>query len=305
MVPVAISEYKCVLGEGPCWDDKLQKLWYIDGLQESCYGTDLHLFDPDSGSDRKWHIGRAIGCAIPSEDNRILLNLQDGVFLFDPETRKYEELSDVEREIDNNRLNDGKCDSRGRFWFGSMSRTANQPGAEFQVTGSFYSMDQNCIVKRWFGGVGISNGIAWNEDETKLYHVDSTAQAVYCFDYDLMKGEISNRMEIIRIDASEGCPDGMTIDAEGMLWIAHFGGWKVTRWDPEKGRKLTEIRLPVSQVTCPAFGGKDYSKLYITTASIGLSEEERKEQPMAGVTFEVDTDTAGVKCNRFRLIQKL
>lgn len=294
-----INDYKCVLGEGPCWDDELGKLWYIDGLQENCFGTDLHLYDPETGSDRRWHIDRALGCAIPAKDSRVLLNLQDGIFLFDTETRKYEELSDLERDIDNNRLNDGKCDSKGRFWFGSMSRTANQPGVDFEITGSFYSMEHDGTVRKWFEGVGISNGLAWNAEETKLYYVDSTPMAIYSFDFDLEKGEICNRRKIIELDGTDGVPDGMTIDAEGNLWVAHFGGWKVSCWNPEAGVKLSEIALPAAQVTCPAFGGPDYEDLYITTASIGLSAEDRKNQPLAGCTFVVKPGVKGCRPNRF------
>ncbi len=297
--PRPINDYKCVLGEGPFWDEDIRKLWYIDGLQENLYGADLHLWDPKTGEDRKWHIERALGCAVPAKDGRILLNLQDGIFLFDPENWKYEELSDIEREIDNNRLNDGKCDSKGRLWFGSMSRTANMPGMEFEITGSFYSMEPDRTVKKWFGGVGISNGLAWTADEKKMYYVDTTPQAVYSFDFDVEKGEIYNRKKIIEIDIEEGSPDGMTIDAEGKLWIAHFGGWRVSRWDPETGTKLCEIMLPVKQVTCPSFGGPDYDELYITTASIGLTEEERKEQPLAGSTFVVKPGVKGRRPNKF------
>ena len=299
MQPTVINEVRCVLGEGPFWDEDLQKLWYIDGLQEGGYGTDLHLFDPQTGKEKQWHIDRAIGCAIPSKDGRVLMNLQDGIFLFDPETRRYEELSDLERDIDNNRLNDGKCDSTGRFWFGSMSRTANQVGAVFEITGSFYSMEQDRSVRHWFSGVGISNGIAWNADETKMYYVDTTPEAVYAFDFCAGKGEIYNRREIIRFNEEQGLPDGMTIDAEGMLWIAHFGGGRISRWDPRKGEKLDEILFPVQQVTCPTFGGRNYEKLYVTTASIGLTEMERQEQPLAGATFVVEPGVKGLRPNKF------
>ena len=294
-----INGRKCVLGEGPFWDEDLQKLWYIDGLQENLYGADLHLFDPVSKEEKSWHIERALGHAIPTKDGRMLLGLQDGLYLFSQDAWKYEEVSDIEREIDNNRINDGKCDSHGRLWFGSMSRTANMPGREFEITGSFYSMTPDRKIRKWFDGVGISNGIAWTADEKKMYYVDTTPGEIYSFDFDAEKGEISNRKKIIRIDPSEGSPDGMTIDAEGMLWIAHFGGWRVSRWDPATGTKLSEIMLPVKQVTCPSFGGPDYEDLYITTASIGLTEQERKEQPLAGSTFVIKPGVRGCRANKF------
>ena len=313
-----LNAYCATLGEGPCWDEKLQKLWWIDGLSENGRGDDLHLFDPAAGTDEMWHIGKHIGCAVPATDSRVLLNLQDGIYLFDPEkaadcresaaaagcagTPALQEISDLEREIENNRLNDGKCDSRGRFWFGSMSMTANQPEREFEITGSFYRMNPDSSVKKFFGGVGISNGLAWNAADDRFYYVDSTPQTVYQFDFDAEAGEISNRKAIIEIDPAEGCPDGMTIDAEGMLWIAQFGGWKVSRWNPDTGEKLGEIALPCAQVTCPAFGGPDMDQLFITTASIGLSAEERAQQPLAGATFVCRPGVKGLPANLFRVV---
>ena len=299
MDPKVIINYKAVLGEGPCWDENTKKLWWIDGLSEFGRGDDLHLYDPATGEDKMWHIGKHIGCAIPSNSGKVMLNLQDGIYLFDPKKEELSEISDLEREIENNRINDGKCDSKGRLWFGSMSMTANQPEREFEITGSFYKMETNGEVTKFFDGVGISNGLAWNADETKLYYVDSTPQSIYSFDFDAEKGEISNRKQIIEIDPIEGCPDGMTIDAEGMLWVAQFGGWKVSRWNPITCEKLGEIKLPCAQVTCPTFGGENLDELYITTASIGLSDKERAEQPLAGCTFVVKPGVKGVKANKF------
>ncbi len=294
-----INDYRAVLGEGPFWDSRLKKLWWIDGLSENGRGDDLHLTTPDGKEDKCWHIGKHIGCAVPSADGRVLLNLQDGIYLFDPEDASLSEISSLEREIENNRLNDGKCDSHGRLWFGSMSMTANQPEREFEVTGSFYKMEPDGTTKKYFDGVGISNGLAWNADETRMYYVDTTPQSVYAFDFDAKNGEITNREKIIEIDISEGSPDGMTIDAEGMLWIAHFGGWRVSSWNPVTREKLCEIKLPCAQVTCPAFGGENLDKLYITTASIGLSDAERAAQPLAGATFVVDAGVKGLEANRF------
>ncbi|UWP58292.1 SMP-30/gluconolactonase/LRE family protein [Ruminococcus gauvreauii] len=298
--PTVVNEYRATLGEGPCWDHERRKLWWIDGLSEFGRGNDLHCYDPRSDEDKCWHIGKHIGCAIPAADGRILLNLQDGIYLFDTGKQELEEISDLEREITNNRINDGKCDSRGRLWFGTMSMTANQPERKFEITGSFYKLEHDGRIRKYFGNVGISNGIAWNRDETKMYYVDTTPQSIYEFDFEVEAGEIANRTPIIEIDLAEGSPDGMTIDAEGMLWVAHFGGWKVSRWDPVRRKKLMEIPLPCAQVTCCAFGGKDMGTLYITTASIGLTEQEREQQPLAGAMFAVRPGVRGVTANKFR-----
>lgn len=299
MKPEVILEYRSVLGEGPWWDCDEQKLYWIDGLSEAGRGDDLHRYDPRSGEDVHWHIGKHIGCAIPAKDGRVLLTLQDGIWVFNPSTGRMEELSDLEREIENNRLNDGKCDSCGRLWFGSMSMTANQPEREFEVTGSFYKREQNGAVEKLFDGVGISNGLAWNADETVMYYVDSTTQCVFAFDFDRNFGQISGRRIVAQIDPSQGVPDGMTIDAEGKLWVAHFGGWKVSRIDPDTGETILEVSLPCAQVSSCCFGGENLDELYITTASVGLSEKEREAQPLAGCLFRVKPGVIGTRLNKF------
>lgn len=299
MKPEVILESHSVLGEGPWWDVGTQKLYWIDGLTENGRGDWLHRYDPATGENETWEIGKHIGCAVPTRDGRVLMTLQDGIYLYDLEKQELQEVSDLEREISNNRLNDGKVDSRGRLWFGSMSMTANQPERDFEVTGSFYKLEPDGGIHKFFGDVGISNGLIWNADETVMYYVDSTTQCVFAFDFDKDTGVISRRRVAARVDPSQGVPDGMTIDAEGKLWVAHFGGWKVSRIDPESGKTLAEIKLPCAQVSCCCFGGKELDELYITTASIGLTEEEREAQPLAGCLFRVKPGVKGTELHKF------
>lgn len=294
-----VVKKNAVLGEGPWWDEDIQKLYWIDGLFENGHGDTLHRFDPETGTDEAFPIGKHIGCAIPTRDGKVIMALQDGIYLYDLEKKKLQEISDVERTIENNRLNDGKVDSHGRLWFGSMSMTANQPERAFEVTGSFYKMEPDGRIQRLFGDVGISNGIVWNNDETCMYYIDSTSQKVAAFDFNATSGTITNRRTVVHIDDSEGVPDGMSIDAEGKLWVAHFGGWKVSRFDPDTGNRLSEIKLPCEQVTSCCFGGRNLDELYMTTASIGLSEEQRKAQPLAGCLFRAKPGVSGTKLHKF------
>ena len=294
-----VIKKNAVLGEGPWWDEDIQKLYWIDGLSEFGDGNMLHRFDPSDSSDEEFPIGQHIGCAIPTRDGKVIMALQDGIYLYDLERRKLLEVSNLERDIENNRLNDGKVDSHGRLWFGSMSMTANQPDRAFEVTGHFYKMEHNRTIHHMFGNVGISNGIAWSKDETCMYYIDSTSQTVVAFDFDAQSGAISGRRVIFHVDESEGVPDGMTIDVEGKLWIAHFGGWKISRVDPDTGKRLSEILLPCEQVTSCCFGGKIFDDLYITTASIGLSKEQREKQPLAGCLFRAKPGVSGTKLHKF------
>ena len=166
---------------------KAGRLFWIDS-----FAYKLFIYDPVCKENKEYFIGQEIGCVIPSSDGRVLLALRDGLFVFNLDTGSLEQLSDVEREISNNRLNDGKCDSKGRLWFGSMSMTANQEGRDFETTGSFYKFENGKVYKQ-FGDVGISNGIAWNMQETKMYYVDTTTGCVSVFDFDIESGVIKNR----------------------------------------------------------------------------------------------------------------
>lgn len=296
MKPELVLETKCLLGEGPWWDAKPGLLYWIGGLDGM-----LYVYDPKTGVNREYAMGRMVGCVIPCAQGGVLVNLQDGVFLFDTGTEKLTELSNIERNISNNRLNDGGCDSTGRFWFGSMSMTANQEGRKFETTGSFYSMDGRGRVKKHFGGVGISNGIAWNADETVMFFIDTMTGRVDAFDFDVQRGAIKNRRAVVRIKPAEGVPDGMTIDEEGMLWVAHFGGGRVARYDPATGAKLSEVLLPADNVTCCGFGGEKLDELYITTARTGLTSRQLEQQPLAGGLFRVRPGVRGVPANKYQL----
>jgi sugar lactone lactonase YvrE len=127
--------------------------------------------------------------------------------------------------------------------------------------------------------------MAWSSDYKTFYYIDTPTCEVVAYDFDLLTGNIGNKRVVIRIPPQEGFPDGMTIDNEGMLWIAHWDGWQVSRWNPNKGKKLLSIPLPVAQITSCTFGGDNLQDLYITSARVNLTEEQLKQQPLAGSLF--------------------
>src|SRR5690606_35948585 len=161
-------------------------------------------------------------------------------------------------------------------------------------------LDRSGAISKKIAGVSCSNGLAWSLDDRTFYYIDTPTRQVVAYDFDVATAAITNRRVVVEVDPADGLPDGMTIDAEGMLWIALWGGWKVERWDPGTGEKLAEIRLPVSQVTSCAFGGADLNDLYITSAKIGLTAEERRAQPAAGSLFVVkNLSVSGMATNRY------
>jgi sugar lactone lactonase YvrE len=184
-------------------------------------------------------------------------------------------------------MNDGACDTRGRFWAGTM-RLDGQ-GAE----ASLHRLDPSGEVTRVLDGVGISNGIAWSSDDTLMYYVDTPTHGVDVFDYDVEAGSVANRRRLIEIDPSDGDPDGLVCDGEGCLWLALWNGSAVRRYAPS-GELIGTVELPVKRVTKCAFGGADLDDLYITTAGGGDPRE-----PLAGALFHAATGVRGRAPNLF------
>ena len=225
-----ILDAKATLGEGPIWDAREQCLYWVD-----IEAGRLHVFAPGEGTDHGYELGEMIGTVVPRRAGGVMLAMHHGFAAFDPRTGRLTRWGDPEAHLPRNRFNDGKCDPAGRFWAGTSTWTASR-------------MRPACIVwnpmaayGRCVQGVTNSNGIAWSLDGTAMYYIDTPTRQVTEFDYDLPSGQIANPRTVITVPADSGKPDGMTIDAEGMLWIALWGGGCVGRWDPRTG----ELACPV------------------------------------------------------------
>lgn len=274
-----------LLGEGALWDDRKKVLYWIDIRNKQ-----LHKYDPATEEKTAYEIGQYIGTVALTEDDRLLLALQDGIALFDEATQHLEWLNDLEKDQPANRCNDGKCSPDGYFWVGTLAISL-APDA-----GSFYRVAPDGSYQKFGGAYTIPNGLGWSPDGRTLYHVESNLGYVTAYDYEA--GNITNERVIIRVPKHMGGPDGMAIDAEGMLWIAHYGGSCVRRWNPATGEVLQQIDLPVSQITTCTFGGEDLRDLYITTARQGL---EDGREPLAGGLFCIKTDVKGLLSYRWQV----
>jgi sugar lactone lactonase YvrE len=273
-----LTDHRCLLGEGPVWDARRSSLFWVDILR-----GEIHEYRPADGYSHTISVGEYVGAVAPYRDGRLMAALKSGIVLLDPDTGEREAVGHPEAHLPGNRYNDGKCDPAGRFWVGSMS-LQEEPGA-----GSLYMIDHDRSITRQLEGVTISNGLAWSNDHRTMYYIDTPTFEVAAFDYDIATGSISNRRVAIRIPETDGYPDGMTTDREGCLWIAHWDGWQVTRWDPHTGRKIHHIPMPAARVTSCAFGGDTGSDLYITSARTGLSEEELGRMRGAGGVWKIQT----------------
>lgn len=273
-----------ILGEGPLWDVTRQALWWVDTKRHK-----LNCFSPSDGSNKSFDVGQQIGTVVLREKGGLVVGLEHGIGIFDPETGDFEILCDPESHLHENRFNDGKCDPAGRLWIGSMENAE-----ENMDRGALYCFDIDGRVKKQVAPVGVSNGIAWTSDATTMYYIDSPTRRVDRFDYDVGTGEISNRRTAFEIPDGMGFPDGMAIDVEDKLWVALWNGWAVGRFDPETGELLGKVDVDASHVSACSFGGPELDELFITTARHLLEKHEDEAQPHAGGLFHTPVGVRGV-----------
>ena len=277
-----------ILGEGSIWNHKTKELWWID-----IEGQTLNTYNPKTDVNRTIDVKERIGTVVPSQDGlSAILALQTGIWKMDMKTEEKSMLTMLESDTANIRLNDGKCDPAGRLWVGSMHLNQIEHAANlFQVT----ETEQQVSFKKMQDSVTISNGIIWSLDEKTMYYIDTKRGNVRAYDYDKSTGDISNERVVITVSDTLGYPDGMTIDNEGMLWIALWNGNCVSRWNPNTGELLQTIPVPAHNISSCAFGGENLDILYITSAKVDMTEEELKAKPNSGGVFKVVPGVKGVK----------
>lgn len=289
-----VIDSKSLLGEGPCWDVEKQLLYWLDGL-----GKKVHIYNPKEDTNLTIDVGQAVGCIVLRESGGAVVAMEHGLYSLDLTTGELTQMVDPESHLPNNRFNDGKCDSAGRLWTGTLSRDYDEGKGDSPPAGTLYCIDTHLSVRVMFGKVRISNGLGWSPDNKTMYYIDSPTNEVAAFDFDPESGNIKNRRVIVEIPEDGGIPDGMTVDEEGMIWVAQWGGSQVARWNPVTGEVLQRIPVPVVNVTCCAFGGPEMDELYITTSSIHVIEKNISEQPHAGGLFRAKPGVRGLEAFKF------
>ena len=285
--PELVLECAAVIGEGPTWDSSIARLVWVD-----IPAGHVHLFDPESGDNKTFSMGQAVGVAVLGPEGRLVVACADGFYGLDPSTGRTSLLAKVEADLPESRMNDGACDALGRLWAGTMSDKA-VPGV-----GSLYRFDPDRRVTKMLANLTISNGIGWSLDNSRMYYIDSGTQTLDTFDFDLADGSISNRRSLVAIPDAEGMPDGLTVDSEGCVWVALWGGGAIRRYSPS-GVLTVQYDLPVEFVSSCGFGGPNLDELYITTGRYTLTLEALKKQPGAGGLFRFRPGVQGRLANRW------
>lgn len=268
------------LGEGPLWSPARQCLWFVDII-----GCRLHQYVPEKDQRRSWTTPSRPGFVAELADGGLLVGLVDGLYRFDEAGGRFALLVPVEKERAENRINDGAVGPDGRLWFG----TKNEP--ETAATGGWFSWSGAGQPVQLEEGYVVTNGPAFSPDGAVMYHCDSMTRRILARSVSA-QGQLGENRLFAEIEEGAGYPDGLAVDSEGCLWVGLFAGWALRRYTAD-GRLVESLPLPCAHVTKPAFGGRDGSTLYVTTASVGLGDAERAAQPLAGALFSLRVRATG------------
>lgn len=287
-----VWDAQCVLGEGCVWIESEQTLYFVD-----IKGMAIHAWTPSAATQRRWPMPEMVGWIVPRRgiSGSWLAGLRSGVAELrltgytpsgtTPALRWLHRLHDADSPM---RLNDAKADAQGRLWFGSMHNTDDT-----QAIGKLYRLDPDGHLQVADEGYGITNGPTFGLDGTTLFHTDSAVRRIYAFDVNA-NGSLSGKRVWLQFSQDDGFPDGMTTDADGNLWIAHWGAAKVTCHRALDAQVLQTIHLPAPQVTNVCFGGALLQDLYITSARVGLGTQILTQSPQSGALFEVKSAGQGL-----------
>ena len=288
-----MSEITCVweipaqLGEGPLWVAAENAIYWVDILSQQVY-----RLTPYSGARRTWTFSQPVTSLVQREAGGFVGTVRDGFATIDFSTETVAPIASPEAHLPENRFNDGKVDANGRYWAGSMDNSGQK------ATGSLYRLDEDRSLHKMDSPYIISNGPTFSLDGQTLYHTDTVTKTIFAFDLQ-EDGSIGRKRPFIQLtDPAEGHPDGMTIDSENSLWLAHYGGARLTRYSPA-GQVLQVVPLPVPNITSCTFGGPNLDTLYITTACQQMSPAELEQYPLAGSLFAYQPGVAGLPTPMF------
>lgn len=272
------KKFRCIVAEGPLWDDDNNRLYFLDILGECIFKVYYATKDIE-----KIDVGQQIGCMALCENGDLLLAMQDGIYRLNDKGEK--KLAHQPMKIKGRRFNDGKVGPDGCFYLGTT---------DYNSEGAFYRLKDG-VLEELFDHCGCSNGLDWSVDGTKMFYCDTPLQKIEVFDFDGENHTLSNRRTFVDIDESLGTPDGFAMDIENNIWLGLWGGSAVLeiKADGSFGEK---IEVPAIKASCCCFAGKELDELIITTAS----KDDEETYPLSGYTFIHKTNTKGKKPFKYK-----
>jgi L-arabinonolactonase len=281
-----IANDGALVAESPTWSASEHALYWLDGRSDAIYRIDLR-----SGARSSWATPAKVNALGLRAAGGLIVAMKSGIATLDTATGIFTHVVRPAPYTQTMRMNDGKVDRVGRFWFGTMHDDAADAG------GHVYRLDANGTLATIDAGYTIPNGFAWSPDDRTMYLADSHLRTIFAYDFDAASGEARNRRPFAQ--TAEGTmPDGATIDAKGYLWSANIEGWGIARFAAD-GTLDRRLELPVQRPTSVIFGGEDLSTLFITTASRRLTPEQLSAQPLAGAILAVRVDVPGLPAHAF------
>lgn len=274
---------RCTWGDGLVWHRENNSVLWVNRMDGS-----IHEWCTQTNRYNITRLMVKIDAISLAENGGLVAATSSGFALVNLKNASVILLGNPQAQSFNNRFNKGNCDPMGRFWAGRSDEIHGKERA-----GNLYMLHADAKITAKLKKITRLGGFVWSIDQKTFYHIDNCGRCVLAFRFDKVKATLSNKRIAVDIPHTEGLPDGMTIDQEGMLWIALRGGWKLARWNPKTGRKLAEIILPVSLVTSCTFGGQNLSDLYVTSARAGLKETDLAQQPDAGSLFVIENMACG------------
>ena len=277
-----VWEISALLGEGPVWVEAENAVYWVD-----IFSNQVHRYSLADGAKKTWTFELEVTSLNPRQGGGFVGTIKDGFAAIDFDNLSVSPIHLPETQLANNRFNDGKVDNSGRYWAGSMDI------GQKEETGALYRLDADLSVRQVDDDYVICNGPAFNLDNTIIYHTDTFKRIIYALDMGA-GGELSNKRIFTQFTRDdEGVPDGMTVDSEDCIWVAHFGGARITRYSPT-GEILRVVPMPALNITNCVFAGADLDTLYITSARTAMNESDLAKYPMTGSFFEFNPGVKGL-----------
>jgi sugar lactone lactonase YvrE len=277
-----------MLGEGAFWHEARKSFFWVD-----IDGKRLYEYVVQNKKVNSWQFQHRPSMIALDAHGQFVIAFQGGIARFDLQTENLQWLVNIEKDDPEHRTNDGAVDRAGRLWIGTMHVRFKKGD------GALYCVGNDLSLTKKVKDLTIPNGLVWSLDDRTMFHIDSPSRKVQAYSFDNKTGTIVFERTAVTIPPETGTPDGMCIDEEGMLWIAHWNGFGVYRWNPENGKLLSKIDVPVPQVSSCAFGGENYDQLFITTARENFTPELLAKYPDSGSVYTAQPGVRGVRKNLF------